>query len=115
MQLSVSAYIGASAVIQLLAGPVSDRFGRRPVYLVGALGVGVWGFVFFALYNTQNFGLLVLAGAIGLIFGIVVLFNLGIGLVALIWLIGIWAIVFGLALIVLGLQVRKAAKAVTAG
>ena len=43
------------------------------------------------------------------------LFNLGIGLVALIWLIGIWAIVFGLALIVLGLQVRKAAQAVTAG
>lgn len=55
------------------------------------------------------------SGAIGLIFGIVVLFNLGIGLVALIWLIGIWAIVFGLALIVLGLQVRKAAKAVAAG
>ncbi len=57
----------------------------------------------------------VVAGAIGLIFGIVVLFNLGIGLVALIWLIGIWAIIFGVALIVLGLQVRKAAKAVTAG
>ena len=55
----------------------------------------------------------VVAGAIGLIFGIVVLFNLGIGLVALIWLIGIWAIIFGVALIVLGLQVRKAAKAVT--
>ncbi|WCR12484.1 multidrug effflux MFS transporter [Paracoccus stylophorae] len=35
MQLSVSAYIGASAVIQLLAGPVSDRFGRRPVALAG--------------------------------------------------------------------------------
>ena len=55
------------------------------------------------------------AGAIGLIFGIVVLFNLKIGLVALIWLIGIWAIIFGVALIVLGLQVRKAAKAVTTG
>ena len=35
MQLSVSAYIGASAVLQLLAGPVSDRYGRRPVVLVG--------------------------------------------------------------------------------
>ncbi len=57
----------------------------------------------------------VVAGAIGLIFGIVVLFNLKIGLVALIWLIGIWAIIFGVALIVLGLQVRKAAKAVTTG
>lgn len=33
MQLSVSAYIGASGVIQLLAGPISDRYGRRPVAL----------------------------------------------------------------------------------
>ncbi len=48
-----------------------------------------------------------------MIFGILVLFNLGIGLVALIWLLGIWAIVFGIALVVLGFQVRKAAKAVT--
>ena len=33
MQLSVSAYIGASAVLQLLGGPISDRWGRRPVVL----------------------------------------------------------------------------------
>jgi DHA1 family bicyclomycin/chloramphenicol resistance-like MFS transporter len=33
MQLSVSAYIGASAILQLLGGPISDRFGRRPVVL----------------------------------------------------------------------------------
>lgn len=38
MQLSVSAYIGASAVLQLLGGPISDRFGRRPVALAG-LGI----------------------------------------------------------------------------
>lgn len=35
MQLSVSAYIGASAVLQLVAGPISDRLGRRPVVLGG--------------------------------------------------------------------------------
>ena len=35
MQLSVSAYIGATAVLQLLAGPISDRYGRRPVALTG--------------------------------------------------------------------------------
>lgn len=35
MQLSVSAYIGATAVLQLLAGPISDRLGRRPVVLAG--------------------------------------------------------------------------------
>lgn len=33
MQLSVSAYLGMSAVVQLFAGPVSDLFGRRPVML----------------------------------------------------------------------------------
>lgn len=34
MQLSVSLYLALSAVVQLLIGPVSDRFGRRPVMLV---------------------------------------------------------------------------------
>lgn len=37
MQLSVSAYIGATAVLQLLAGPISDRFGRRPAVLGGLM------------------------------------------------------------------------------
>lgn len=49
-------------------GAASDRFGRRPVYLIGALGVGVWGFVFFLLYDSESFLLLALAGTIGLIF-----------------------------------------------
>lgn len=40
MQLSVSAYLGCSAGLQLLIGPVSDRFGRRPVIL-GALALFV--------------------------------------------------------------------------
>ena len=38
MQLSVTVYLAASAVVQLLAGPISDRFGRRPVML-GALAL----------------------------------------------------------------------------
>ncbi len=33
MQLSVSAFLGVSAVLQLICGPISDRFGRRPVVL----------------------------------------------------------------------------------
>jgi metabolite-proton symporter len=49
-------------------GAASDRFGRRPVYLIGALGVGVWGFVFFLLYDSESFLLLALAGTIGLVF-----------------------------------------------
>jgi len=85
--------------------------------------IAIWAILIGALQIVANIGIRkeapgawvwgVVAGAIGLIFGIVVLFNLTIGLVSLIWLIGIWAIIFGVALIFLGLQVRKAAKAVT--
>ena len=34
MQLSVSFYLAGSAVLQIIVGPLSDRFGRRPVILV---------------------------------------------------------------------------------
>jgi DHA1 family bicyclomycin/chloramphenicol resistance-like MFS transporter len=34
MQLAVSLYLVATAVLQLFIGPASDRFGRRPVMLV---------------------------------------------------------------------------------
>ncbi|MGR3804998.1 multidrug effflux MFS transporter [Marinibacterium profundimaris] len=35
MSLSVSLYLGANAVLQVFIGPISDRFGRRPVVLTG--------------------------------------------------------------------------------
>ncbi|MDS9468662.1 multidrug effflux MFS transporter [Paracoccus sp. MBLB3053] len=38
MQLSVSAFLAVSAVLQLLCGPISDLFGRRPVIL-GAFAI----------------------------------------------------------------------------
>jgi len=38
MQLAVSGYLAVTAVLQLAIGPISDRYGRRPVTLV-ALGI----------------------------------------------------------------------------
>lgn len=35
MQLSVALYLGVNAVLQLIVGPISDRWGRRPVVLWG--------------------------------------------------------------------------------
>nr|WP_323368574.1 multidrug effflux MFS transporter [Profundibacter amoris] len=35
MQLSVALYLGVSAILQLMIGPLSDRFGRRPLILAG--------------------------------------------------------------------------------
>ena len=49
-------------------GHLSDRFGRRPVYLFGAIGAAVWVFVFFALLDTGSFALIVLATVVALVF-----------------------------------------------
>ncbi|MEL6690915.1 MAG: multidrug effflux MFS transporter [Pseudomonadota bacterium] len=35
MQLSVALYLGFNALLQLVIGPISDRYGRRPVVLTG--------------------------------------------------------------------------------
>ncbi|WP_337110071.1 MFS transporter [Prescottella equi] len=40
---------------------LSDRIGRRPVYLIGAIGVIVWAAPFFLLINTKNTALIWLA------------------------------------------------------
>ncbi|MDJ0825513.1 MAG: multidrug effflux MFS transporter [Rhodobacter sp.] len=37
MQLSVAIYLGVNAVLQIIVGPISDRYGRRPVVLAGFL------------------------------------------------------------------------------
>ncbi len=35
MQLSVALYLAVNAVLQIIVGPISDRYGRRPVLLCG--------------------------------------------------------------------------------
>ncbi len=37
MQLSVAIYLAVNAVLQLLIGPVSDKYGRRPIILGGLI------------------------------------------------------------------------------
>ncbi|MHA6805732.1 MFS transporter [Salinifilum ghardaiensis] len=48
-------------------GALSDRVGRRPVYLFGALGTGAWAFAFFGLLDTGSFVLMTLAITVGLV------------------------------------------------
>jgi len=47
-------------------GALSDRYGRRPIYLLGAVGAAVWVFAFFAMLNTGSFALIVLATIVAL-------------------------------------------------
>ncbi|MEV6135059.1 MFS transporter [Nocardia sp. NPDC051990] len=51
-----------------LAGSLSDRFGRRPVYLVGALTAGTWGFFAFPMMDSGHNVIIMSAIIIGLIF-----------------------------------------------
>jgi len=49
----------------------------------------------------------IIGGALSVLFGILVLIWPGIGLITIIWVIAIWAIVCGITLIVLGVQLGK--------
>ncbi|MDI3423616.1 MFS transporter [Streptomyces luteolus] len=49
-------------------GALSDRVGRRPVTLVGSVGMAVWAFVFFGMVDSESFTVITLAVTIGLLF-----------------------------------------------
>jgi metabolite-proton symporter len=68
---ALNAVLIAAAVQVVLIpwfGVLSDRVGRRPVYLFGAVGAAIWVFVFFALLDTGRFLLIALATVIALVF-----------------------------------------------
>ncbi|MGW1677789.1 MFS transporter [Saccharopolyspora sp. NPDC002376] len=50
-----------------LWGALSDRVGRKPVYLFGAVSMGVWGFAYFALLDTGSPWVITLATTVGLL------------------------------------------------
>ncbi|MBC7443704.1 MAG: MHS family MFS transporter [Ramlibacter sp.] len=49
-------------------GRMSDRFGRKPVYLAGAILGSTWAFFAFPMFDTQNPVIIVVAITIGLCF-----------------------------------------------
>jgi MFS family permease len=56
-----------SFVMTPLSGHLSDRFGRKRVYMIGAAGTGVYGFVYFGLLDTRVPALVFLAIALSLV------------------------------------------------
>jgi MFS family permease len=50
-----------------LFGALSDRLGRRPVYLTGALAAAVWAFAFFPLLDTGSRPVIILAVSVALL------------------------------------------------
>src|ERR687890_697326 len=67
----LSAVLISSAIqIPALLGfaALTDRVGRRPVYLIGAILLGLWAFPMFWLVNTRDIVLITLALSFGQIF-----------------------------------------------
>ena len=54
----------------------------------------------------ENEWLMASSGVLSVVFGVVLGVFPGVGLLSLVWLVGIYAFVFGAALVVLGLRVR---------
>ncbi|WP_221321855.1 MFS transporter [Actinoplanes sp. L3-i22] len=50
-----------------ILGAVSDRVGRRPLYLAGAIGIAIWSYVFFDLIGSRSEPKIILAVLVGLI------------------------------------------------
>jgi uncharacterized membrane protein HdeD (DUF308 family) len=56
--------------------------------------------------TVENAWLLGLSGVLSVLFGVILAVLPGVGLLSLVWLVGIYALIFGVALIVLGFRVR---------
>jgi metabolite-proton symporter len=76
VELQVPRSVGLNAVligsaIHLISiplwGALSDRVGRRGVYLFGTVGIGVWAFLFFGMLDTKSFWMITLAVSLGLL------------------------------------------------
>ncbi len=68
--VALDAVLVASAcqlVLVPLFGALSDRYGRRPVYAVGAAAAGVWAFAFFPLLATRSTLVIVLTTVVALV------------------------------------------------
>ena len=67
---SILTVVLISSVVSFFAMPffaaLSDRFGRRPVYLTGVVGMGISGFFLFWATDTASFWLVLLAHIFGL-------------------------------------------------
>ncbi|MCQ8832016.1 MFS transporter [Streptomyces malaysiensis] len=57
-----------AGVATLAAGAASDRFGRRPVIMVGAVALVLWAFPYFWLVDTAQLWLLLAAVTVGAVF-----------------------------------------------
>ncbi|KOS56254.1 HdeD family acid-resistance protein [Rhodococcus rhodochrous] len=71
---------------------------------------GIIGALSFRKVPNSGWGWSLFAGILAVLLGVVLLIFPGSGIISLIWLLGIYAILFGVLLIIVAFQVRKVAK-----
>ncbi len=78
------------------------------VYLVGLWAVltGIFEVVAGFELPFEKDWLLAIAGALSILFGVLMFFNPASGALAIVWLIGIYALLFGVAMLVCGIRLR---------
>jgi MFS family permease len=58
----------AMLVVLPWSGHISDKIGRRPLILIGGLGVAIWAFPYFLLAGTASLPLIFVAIVVGFVF-----------------------------------------------
>ncbi len=140
--LFLGAYAGVDGVLALIAAVGGDGKDRLWYVLEGIVGIGLaililsypviseraliyviaaWAILTGILEIMAGFELplsrdwlLALAGVASVVFGVLVFANPAAGALAIVWLIGIYALVFGIVLLVFGFRLRgMAAKVAT--
>lgn len=105
-------------LISVAAGLITFAYPQVTA-MVLVIFIGVWALVrgLFEIFGAirlrkeiENEWLLIFAGLLSVIFGLIVLVNPAVGALALVWLIGAYAIIFGLPMIWLAFRLRRHRK-----
>jgi uncharacterized membrane protein HdeD (DUF308 family) len=113
----------AQGVVSLIAGLIA-LFWPGPTLLALVFIIAVWSIVLGVTeiveafqarrLGSSSWGWLLVGGIVGILFGIVLISSPAAGALALLWVIGVFALVFGVVYVVWAFRLRSAAKAVAA-
>jgi uncharacterized membrane protein HdeD (DUF308 family) len=110
-------------VVSVLAGLIA-LFWPGPTVLALVFIIAVWSIVLGVTeiveafqarrHGSTSWGWLLVGGIVGILFGVVLISSPAAGALALLWVIGVFALVFGVVYVVWAFRLRSAAKAVAA-
>jgi uncharacterized membrane protein HdeD (DUF308 family) len=113
----------AQGVVSLIAGLIA-LFWPGPTVLALVFIIAVWSIVLGVTeiveafqarrHGSTSWGWLLVGGIVGILFGVVLISSPAAGALALLWVIGVFALVFGVVYVVWAFRLRSAAKAVAA-